>query len=118
MSTHNNYTVKRMLFKSKNLNNNNKNNNKKVIIIIIYYYYKPTRLMCFVHLNLEPVCGVTIGQINLLLWSHLWSKIKQIYTRVFKKQKTPNFFDQFFFFSSKHHIFLFFRFFNVAQVGP
>lgn len=59
MSTHNNYTVKRMLFKSKE--------KKKrmlliiVIIIIIIINYKPTRLMCFVHLNLEPMCGVTIG---------------------------------------------------------
>jgi uncharacterized integral membrane protein len=63
MSTHNNYTVKRMLFKSKE--------KKKrmlliiviivIIIIIIFINYKPTRLMCFVHLNLEPMCGVTIG---------------------------------------------------------
>jgi len=59
MSTHNNYTIKRMLFKSKE--------KKKrmlliiVIIIIIIINYKPTRLMCFVHLNLEPMCGVTIG---------------------------------------------------------
>jgi hypothetical protein len=59
MSTHNNYIVKRMLFKSKEKKEKNVNNNNNNNIIIIYY--KPTWLMCFVHLNLEPMCVVTIG---------------------------------------------------------